>query len=102
MDSPASPDQLLFFGGKGPQISAKEKQIYDQQVKVMYQEKAWCDEKIMKEWISNKWANPFKNPIGQNSDGKILIADIHHVQQTNSVKEFSKKHKTSLVNVPPR
>ena len=46
----------------------------------MYQEKAWCDEKITKEWISNKWANPFKNPIGQNSDRKILIADVHHAR----------------------
>ena len=65
----------------------------------MYQEKAWCDEEIMKEWISTEWANPFKNPIGQNSDGKILIADVHRVQQTNSMKELLKKHKTSLVNV---
>ena len=30
----------------------------------------------MKEWPSTKWANPFKNPIGQNSDRKILIADF--------------------------
>ena len=64
--------------------------------------KAWCDEKIIKEWISTEWANPFKNLIGQNSDGKILIADVHRAQQTNSVKELLTKHKTSLVNVPPR
>ena len=63
--------------------------------------KAWCDEKIIKEWISTEWANPFKNLIGQNSDGKILIADVHRAQQTNSVKELLTKHKTSLVNVPP-
>ena len=55
----------------------------------------------MKEWISNEWANPFKNSICQNSDGKILIADVHRAQQTNSVKKLLKKHKTSLVNVPP-
>ena len=55
----------------------------------------------MKKWISTDWANPFKNPIGKNSDGKILTADLHRVQQTDSVKEFLKKHKTSLVNVPP-
>ena len=67
----------------------------------MYQEKAWCDQEIMKEQISTEWANPFKNPIGQNSDGKILIADVHRAQQTDSVKELLKKHKTSLVNVPP-
>ena len=55
----------------------------------------------MKEWISTEWANPFKNPIGQNSDREILIADVHRSQQTNIVKEISKKHKTSLVNVTP-
>ena len=49
----------------------------------------------MKEWISTEWANPFKNPIGQNSDGKILIADVHRAQQTDQ------KYKASLVNVPP-
>ena len=56
----------------------------------------------MKEWISTEWANPFKNRIGQNSDGKILIADVHRAQQSDSVEELLlKKHKTSLVNVPP-
>ena len=48
-----------------------------------------------KKWISTEWANPFKNPIGQNSDGKILIADVHRAQQTDQ------KYKASLVNVPP-
>ena len=92
---------FVIFRGKGLRISAKEKQSYDRRVKFMYQEKAWCDEEIMKEWISTEWANPFKNPIGQNSDQKILIADVHRAQQTNSVKELLKKHKTSLVNAPP-
>ena len=67
----------------------------------MFQEKAWCDEEIMKEWISTEWENPFKNPIGQNSNGKIPIADVHRAQQTNSVKKLLKKHKTSLVGVSP-
>ena len=79
-------DQL--FRGKGLRISDNEKQSYDRIVKVMYQEKAWCDEEIMKEWISTEWVNPFKNPIGQNSGGKILIADVHRAQQNNSVKEL--------------
>ena len=91
----------VIFRGKGLRISAKEKQSHDRRLKVMYQEKAWCDQEIMKEWISTEWANPFKNPIGQNSGGKILIADVHRAQQTDSVKELLKKHKTFLVNVPP-
>ena len=91
----------VIFRGKGLRISAKEKQSYDRRVKFMYQKKAWCDQEIMKEWISTKCANPFKNPIGHNSDGKILIADVHRAQQTDSVKVLLKKHKTSLVNIPP-
>ena len=59
-----------------------------------------CDQEIMKEWNSTKWANPFKNPIWQNSGERILISDVHSAQQTNSVKELLKKYKTSLVNVP--
>ena len=86
----------VIFQSKG----LKEKQSYDRRVKVMYQEKAWCNQEIMKEWISTKWANPFKIPIGQNCDGKILIADVHRAQQTDSVKKLLKKHKTSLLNVP--
>ena len=39
----------VIFQGKGLQISDKEKQSYDRRVKVMYQEKAWCDQEIMKE-----------------------------------------------------
>ena len=59
-------------------------------------------QEIMKEWISTKWANLFKNPIGQNSDGKIRITDVHRAHQTDSVKELLRKHQTSLVNVPLR
>ena len=68
----------------------------------MHQENAWCDQEIMKEWISTERVNPFKNPIDQNSDENILIPDVHCVQQIHSVKEFLKKHKILLVNVPPR
>ena len=56
----------VIFRGKGHRIIAKEKQSYERQVKILYQEKAWCDDEIMMEWISTEWANPFKNPIGQN------------------------------------
>ena len=83
----------VVFRGKGFWISAKKTKLW--QVKVMDQEeKAWCDQEITKEWVSAEWTNPFKNPVGQNSDGKILIADVHHVQQTDSLKELLKKQKT--------
>ena len=33
----------------------------------------------------------FRNPIGQNTYGEILIYDVNYAQQTNSVKELLKK-----------
>ena len=58
------------FPGKGFRISAKEKQSYYRRARVMYQEKGWCDQEIIEEWVSTESTNPFKNPIGENSDGK--------------------------------
>ena len=58
----------------------------------MHQENAGCDQEIMKERIFTEWANPFKNPNGQNSDGKILIA-VDRAQQTDSVKELLRNTK---------
>ena len=55
------------FLGKGLRISTKEKQSYDRRDKAMYQEKAWCNQEIMKEWISTAWVNSFKNPKNSNS-----------------------------------
>ena len=92
----------VIFRGKGLRINAKEKQSYGQPVKAMFQEKTWCDQGIMKEWISTEWANPFKNLLGRNSDGKILIADAYRAQQTDTVKELVKKHKPFIVHVPPK
>ena len=83
----------VIFRGKCLRVSAKEKQCHDRQVKVMHQENAWCDQEIMKERIFTEWANPFKNPNGQNSDGKILIADVDRAQQTDSVKELLRNTK---------
>ena len=44
-------DQLLFFEAKVFEYMLNIS--YDRRVKVMYQEKAWCDQD-MKEWISTK------------------------------------------------
>ena len=58
----------VIFLGKGLRISAKERKCYDGRVKVMYQEKAWCDQEIMWEWISTKWA---KNHLAKTLMGKF-------------------------------
>ena len=88
----------VIFRGKGLQISAKKNKVMMDESRSCIKEKA-CDQEIMKEGNSTEWENPFKNPICQNSDERILISDVHSAQQTNSVKELLKKYKTSLVNV---
>ena len=89
----------VIFRGKGLQISAKKNKVMMDESRSCIKEKA-CDQEIMKEGNTTEWENPFKNPICQNSDERILISDVHSAQQTNSVKELLKKYKTSLVNVP--
>ena len=37
-----------IFTGKGISITKKEKESYDKRMRVMIQEKAWCDENIVK------------------------------------------------------
>ena len=61
----------VIFRGKGFRISAKEKQSYRRRVKVMYQEKAWCDQEIMKEWISTELANPLKIQLRKTLMGEF-------------------------------
>ena len=71
-------------------------------MQVLLQEKAWCDEPIMLEWIFQQWNNWFINPPTNGSSGKILIADVQRAQQTDKVKcILKKKKKTVLINVPP-
>ena len=43
----------------------------------------------------------FPNPPRADLSGKILVDDVHHVEQTAEVKQFLQKRKTLLINVPP-
>ena len=89
--------KTVIFWGNGLRISAKEKQSYYRRVKVMYQEKVWCDEEIMKEWISTDWANSnWLKFWRENSDCWCSSCVTNPCRQ----KAF-KRHKISLVNLPP-
>ena len=76
----------IIFRGQGKRVSKTEKDAWDSRVCVMFQEKAWCDEAIMKAWIDREWSNTFTNPHNPCSSGKILVADVHTAQQTEAVK----------------
>ena len=51
-------------------------------------------------WIHNDWGSYFSNPPTPGSDGKLLIVDIHRGQQTPKVKNYLRRCKTKLVNIP--
>ena len=91
----------MIFRGKGLRIKPDERKAWDKRVRVYFQPNAWCDEEIMKTWINNDWGSVFFNPPTPGSDGKILIADVHRAQQTETVKRYLSRCKTELVNVPP-
>ena len=91
----------LIFWSKGLRISKEEKSNWDKRVKVFFQEKAWCDQTIMKCWINEEWGNMFFNPVTPESSGKILCADVHRAQQTATVKRMLQSRNTVLVNTPP-
>ena len=63
---------LVIFQGKGLSIKAEEKRKWDKWVKVLFQKNNWCDEKMMKKWTANEWANYFTNPPTPGSSGKML------------------------------
>ena len=91
---------LVIFRGKGLHIKAEEKQKWDKRVKVLFKKNAWCNEKMMKEWTANEWANYFTNPPTPGSSGIILVAEVHRAQQTANVKKLLQNKPTLLINVP--
>ena len=72
---------LVIFCGKGLRIIRKEQEAWDRRVQVAFQPKAWCDESMMKKWISEQSGNIFINPPTTGSTGKFLVADVHRAQQ---------------------
>ena len=76
---------LTIFPGEGLGINAVGKK-WERRVKVVFQSKAWCDENIMKSWVSEDLANHFVNPVTPGSPREILFADIHRAQQNIGVK----------------
>ena len=53
---------LVMFRGKSLRITRKEQETWDRRVQVAFQPKAWCDESMIRKWISEQWGNIFINP----------------------------------------
>lgn len=89
---------LLIFKGEGKRIMIEEKRRWDIRVFEEFQQKTWCDKKVMIQWISTQWGNVLLNRKTLVSNGKILF--VHTVQQTDSVKLGLQKKDAILINVP--
>ena len=54
---------------------------YDRRVRVTFQENAWCNERVMKEWVLQQW-----KPA---CDGEmLLVLDDHKAQRTDDIRSF--------------
>ena len=91
---------LIIFRGQGKRLAKKEKDAWDGHVRVMFQENAWCDGAVMKEWVSSEWGNVFTNKPSPGSSGKILVADMHRAQQIHEVVDMLRQRKTTMVAIP--
>ena len=70
---------LLIFRGMGKQITLAEKVRYDRRVSVVFQPKAWCDERVMHHWVRTCWKPACQGPMH-------LILDVHKAQKTEAVQ----------------
>ena len=86
-----------IFKGKGLWIRTKEKVL--QTRGVTCQEKDWCDENIMKEWVNTEWSNLSTNPRKYK---KIFIPDVYRAQQTDYLKTLLAKENDISLQYPIR
>ena len=61
---------MIIFKGKGKGIKEEEKKSWDDRVHVTFQEKAWCDEKAMMEWIESSMAASSEETKGEISPSR--------------------------------
>ena len=90
---------LIVLRGQCKRLATKEEDGWDPRVRVMFQVNAWSDVAVMKEWIESEWGNVFTNSPSL-STGKILVADMHRIQQTDEVIELPRQRKTIMVSIP--
>ena len=88
---------LVIFRGKGKRISMHERIRYDRRVMVVFQENAWADENVTKQWIRQCW-----KPVAiQNNAPKLLVMDVHRAQTTKAVQDMLKQEcNTDVIYVP--
>lgn len=54
---------LIIFRNKGLRIRSRDQDALDRHVQLLFQEKTWCDEPVMLDWISQQWNNCLIHPL---------------------------------------
>ena len=67
--------------------------LYDTRVRVAFQENAWCDEKMMREWINLQW-----KPASEGD--MMLVLDVHKAQKTPDILDTLAEMNTTPIYVP--
>ena len=53
---------FVIFWNRGWRIKSEEQDARDRYVQLLFPEKAWCDEPVMLDWISQQWNNCLTHP----------------------------------------
>ena len=87
---------VLLVAGSGRQITQEEYEFYRglKNVKVYFQQKAWCDGKVMAWWVRKIWkrdANP----------SRLLVLDCLSCHVSQETLQSLASQNTHVVNPPP-
>lgn len=82
---------FIIFRGQGKRIPLQERVKYDKRVTVAFQSNAWCDEKLMEQWIVNSW----------KPEDSLLVLDVHRAQKTDHIQSLLQQCGTVPIFVPP-
>ena len=66
---------------------------YDPRVRVQFQEKAWCDAKVMQEWMKMQWEKACDGDM-------LLVLDVHKAQKTENIISLFQSLNTTFFFVP--
>ena len=85
---------LLIFRGTGKRIALEEKVRYNRRVSVVFQPKAWCDERVMRHWVRTCRKPACQGPMH-------LIRDVHKaIQSRHCCRSVSLTQLTYQVAAP--
>jgi hypothetical protein len=93
----------IFRGVSDSKLLKAERYLYDKDVVVTFQKKAWCDEKVMEEWLRNQWRfcnADMSDSVLKPMVPRLLVLDAHSIHRTEKIKELYKKLNTTVAMIP--